>query len=83
MPEDARQAVGRSLLRLDVLLGFLERSFVDRDLALRGNLVYQFLVLAAHRARPLPAPLALSKKKSSAQRALDSIQARNNPRLVT
>jgi hypothetical protein len=68
-PEEAGQAVDRALLRLDVLLGLLERSLVNRDMVLRGNVVNQFLVLAAHRARLLPAPLARKKKKSSARRA--------------
>jgi len=67
--EVAGQAVGRALLCLDVLLGLLERSFVDRDVVRRGNVVNQILVLAAHRARLRPAPLARKKKKSSARRA--------------
>ena len=79
-PEQAGEAVGRAFFRLDVLLGFLERRLVDRDVVLRGDLVNQPVFFVAHRARLLPAAIALpGNKKSSAWGALDFGLARDNP----
>ena len=84
-PEQAGKAVGRALFRLDVLLGFLERRFVDRDVVLRGDFVKQPFFLVAHRARLLPATLSRSApetKNPALGARWISVRPGNDPRAI-